>query len=164
MSASSPHVPDYIPKQLPVAEDKGSSSNPLSFPIGSPAARAVSGEACTLLLLFHCPSCLHSLDSAGGWNEGEQVEWNGDTDNTSWFRVLLLSRSEWPILVAGVLAAGIQGAIFPSFSIFFGQAIEAFTYPFNQVSSYAHNCWWLGLTAVLPCRYWASHTSGRGYF
>lgn len=71
------------------------------------------------------------------WNEVGQVEWNKDTDNVSWFRVLRLSGAEWPLLVSGAIAAGIQGAIFPSFSIFFGQALEAFTFPFFQVSSLA---------------------------
>ena len=51
----------------------------------------------------------------------------------SWFRVLRLSLPEWYLVVGGAMAAAVQGAIFPSFSIFFGQALEAFTFPFNQV-------------------------------
>lgn len=57
-----------------------------------------------------------------------------DIASTSLLNVLRLSRPEWLVLVAGVIAAGIQGAIFPSFSIFFGRALEAFTYPFHEVS------------------------------
>lgn len=44
--------------------------------------------------------------------------------------------NELPLLVVGVIAAGVQGAVFPSFSIFFGRALEAFTFPFNQVGGY----------------------------
>ena len=51
----------------------------------------------------------------------------------SWVRILALSRPEWRLLVLGVMAAGVQGAVFPSFSIFFGRALEVFTFPFNQV-------------------------------
>ena len=63
------------------------------------------------------------------------MERNGDNKNVSWFRVLRLSGAEWPLLVAGVMAASVQGAIFPSFSILFGQALVVLTFPFNQVSS-----------------------------
>jgi ABC-type multidrug transport system fused ATPase/permease subunit len=63
---------------------------------------------------------------------GEEME-EEKTLSLSWFSVLRLSVPEWPLLVAGVTAAGIQGAVFPSFSIFFGRALEAFTFPFNQV-------------------------------
>ena len=88
------------------------------------------------------------------------MEWNKDIEKVSWFRVLRLSVAEWPLLVAGVLAAGVQGAIFPSFSIFFGQALEAFTFPFNQVSPGSSN---LGrLYCPSPNRSWDSHTSGHG--
>ena len=68
------------------------------------------------------------------WNGNDQMEQNEDTLTVSWLRVLRLSISEWPVLVAGVIAAGVTGAIFPSFSIFFGEALEVFTYPFNLVS------------------------------
>ena len=62
------------------------------------------------------------------------VEWNMEPPRVSWFRVILLSLRQWPLLIPGLLAAGVQGAIFPSFAIFFSQALETFTYPFNQVS------------------------------
>lgn len=81
-----------------------------------------------------------SLGSVEELNNGEQVKWNRTTDSVSWYRVLHLSRAEWPILVIGVIAAAMQGAIFPSFSIFFGQAIRTFTYPFDEVSHTLS--WW----------------------
>ena len=58
-----------------------------------------------------------------------------DAGSVSLFRVLRLSLAEWPVLVAGVIAAGVQGAIFPSFSIFFGRALQAFTFPFHEARS-----------------------------
>ena len=116
---------------------------------------------------MHMHACLHTLSATGMCsshclvskeesNEDEKVEWN----KVSWFRVLRLSVAEWPLLVAGVIAAGVQGAIFPSFSIFFGQALEAFTFPFNLVSP--ASCHWPRLHCLSPNRCLDSHTSGRG--
>ena len=70
----------------------------------------------------------------------EVLEWDGgwqtrDMAEVTWLRVLRLSTPELGLLLLGVLMAALQGAIFPSFSIFFGQALEDFTFPFNQVSA-----------------------------
>ena len=77
-------------------------------------------------MLFH--SCRRCIPDMQGAAEDKPKSWP-----LSWLQVLLLSASEWPLLVAMVMAAAVQGAIFPSFAIFFGQALEAFTFPFNQV-------------------------------
>ena len=67
--------------------------------------------------------------------EEEEVERDKgeEKDELSWLQVLALSRHEWWLVVGGVLAAAVQGAVFPSFSIFFGRALQVFTFPFNQV-------------------------------
>lgn len=103
-------------------------------PVDSPAVRPSSSGKWLCLGWSIVDPIMPSSDSVEELTESEQVEWSRSTDNVPWFRVLHLSCAEWPILVIGVVAAGLQGAIFPSFSIFFGQAIEAFTYPFNEVS------------------------------
>lgn len=97
-------------------------------------------------------------------NVDKPVEWNDAQPNVSWFHVLRLSFSEWPILLVGLLAAGIQGAIFPSFAIFFSQALEVFTYPFNEVRANHNNIMaYYNMLPPLLCRYLNSYICGHGY-
>ena len=40
---------------------------------------------------------------------------------------------EWWLIALGLMAAGIDGAVFPVFSFFFGGAVHAFSQPAEQI-------------------------------
>ena len=54
---------------------------------------------------------------------------------------------EWWIIILGLVGAVVNGVIFPSFALFFGQVLQVFTLPPNEVLSAIHL--WAGLFIVL---------------
>ena len=54
---------------------------------------------------------------------------------------------EWWIIAIGVLAAGVKGMIFPSFSLFFGQILTVFQLPSDEVLGAVHM--WAALFVAL---------------
>ena len=57
------------------------------------------------------------------------------------------NKKEWWIICIGVLAAAVNGAMFPSFSLFFGEILKVFQLPANQVLGEIHL--WAALFIVL---------------
>jgi ABC-type multidrug transport system fused ATPase/permease subunit len=51
------------------------------------------------------------------------------------YRILALNAREWWLIILGILAALLQGSIFPLFAIFFGNILSAFYQPRDQVLS-----------------------------
>ena len=77
----------------------------------------------------------------------QQEAWDKDIPAVPLHRVLALNAKEWWLIAIGVLAAGVNGLIFPSFSIFFGEIIRVFSLPPDQVLSSIHM--WTGLFIAL---------------
>lgn len=53
-------------------------------------------------------------------------------------RVIAKNAPEWWLIVIGVIAAAINGCLFPAFSLFFGEILEVFTLPPDQVLRNTH--------------------------
>ena len=58
-----------------------------------------------------------------------------------------MNAKEWWLIVLGVLGAMINGSIFPLFAIFFGEILEVFGLPADEVFGEIHL--WAGLFIVL---------------
>ena len=62
-------------------------------------------------------------------------------------RVIAKNAPEWWIITFGLIAAGISGALFPAFAIFFGEILEVFVQPPGRVLDSIHL--WAGLFVLL---------------
>lgn len=67
--------------------------------------------------------------------------------SVSFLKVLHLSSREWWLILLGVLGSVVDGAVYPIFAIIFGEALEVFSLPANQVIPNIHK--WAGLFLVL---------------
>ena len=65
----------------------------------------------------------------------------------SLLRVLKANANEWWIIGVGLLGSFFLGAIFPAFAIFFGEVLDVFTRPANEILDGLH--FWAGLFLIL---------------
>lgn len=77
----------------------------------------------------------------------DKEEWDKDIPDVSLFRVIALNAKEWWIIVIGVIGAGVNGSIFPLFSIIFGQILGVFALPPDEIQSGINI--WAGLMIIL---------------
>ena len=63
------------------------------------------------------------------------------------WRVIRENSKEWWIITLGVLAAAINGLVFPSFPLFFGEILKIFQLPADEVLGETHM--WAALFIVL---------------
>ena len=56
----------------------------------------------------------------------QQEAWDKDIPAVPLHRILALNGKEWWLITLGVFGAGINGLVFPSFSIFFGEILRVF--------------------------------------
>ena len=74
----------------------------------------------------------------------------------SLFRVIKLNAREWWIILLGILGAAVNGSIWPLFALLFGEILEVFSRPADEVLGAVHL--WAGLFIVLGI------VSGAGVF
>lgn len=74
----------------------------------------------------------------------------------SLWRIMKANAKEWWIILLGLLGAFINGSIWPLFSLLFGEILEVFARPADQILSGTHL--WAGLFIVLGI------VSGGGVF
>ena len=83
----------------------------------------------------------------------DQEAWDKELPEAGFLKVIRLNAKEWWIILIGVLASAIGGAIFPVFGIVLGETLGAFSLPVNEVVSgvslYAGLFWVLGFVAGL---------------
>jgi ABC-type multidrug transport system fused ATPase/permease subunit len=65
----------------------------------------------------------------------KQEKWDAELPEVPLYRILALNAREWWLIILGILAALLQGSIFPLFAIFFGNILSAFYQPRDQVLS-----------------------------
>ena len=65
----------------------------------------------------------------------------------SLLRVIKLNAREWWIIVVGVLGSAINGSIWPLFALLFGEILEVFSRPSDEILGAIHV--WAGLFIVL---------------
>ena len=68
------------------------------------------------------------------------------TNKVSLFRVIKLNSKEWWIILVGLQGALISGSIWPLFALLFGEILEAFARPADEILSALHQ--WAGLFLV----------------
>ncbi|CAI8032913.1 ATP-dependent translocase ABCB1 [Geodia barretti] len=85
-----------------------------------------------------------------------QEEWDKDTPKVSILRVMKLNAREWWIILIGVVGAAVNGCIWPAFAFLFGEILEVFALPPDEVLDEIHV--WAGLFIVLGV------VSGTGVF
>jgi ABC-type multidrug transport system fused ATPase/permease subunit len=76
-----------------------------------------------------------------------QEEWDKDTPKVSILRVIKLNAREWWIILIGVIGAAVNGCIWPAFGFLFGEILEVFALPPDQILDEIHV--WAGLFIVL---------------
>ena len=74
----------------------------------------------------------------------------------SLYRVIKLNAREWWIILLGILGSAVNGSIWPLFALLFGEILEVFSRPANEVLGAVHL--WAGLFIVLGI------VSGAGVF
>ena len=74
----------------------------------------------------------------------------------SLFRVIKLNAKEWWVILLGLLGAAINGSIWPLFALLFGEILEVFARPADEVLDAIHV--WAGMFIVLGI------VSGAGVF
>ncbi|KIY50745.1 P-loop containing nucleoside triphosphate hydrolase protein [Fistulina hepatica ATCC 64428] len=67
------------------------------------------------------------------------------------YRMLLVNRRCWPEITIGLIAAFIDGAVFPCFGILFGHVLNGFSLPNNHEKRHAgdRNALWMFIIAIL---------------
>ena len=65
----------------------------------------------------------------------------------SLLRVLKANANEWWLIGLGLLGSLVLGSVFPAFAIFFGEILDVFTRPADQILDGLHP--WAGLFLVL---------------
>ena len=63
----------------------------------------------------------------------KQEEWDKDIPPVSLGKVIKVNAPEWWLIIIGVLAAMINGSVFPVYSILFGEVLRVFQMPHDQV-------------------------------
>ena len=56
----------------------------------------------------------------------QQEEWDKEIPQASFFRLMKVNAPEWWLIVIGVLAAIVNGSVFPVYSILFGEVLRVF--------------------------------------
>ena len=83
----------------------------------------------------------------------DQEAWDKELPEAGFSKVIRLNAKEWWIILIGVLASAIGGAIFPVFGVVLGETLGAFSLPLEEVvdgvSLYAGLFWVLGFVAGL---------------
>lgn len=74
----------------------------------------------------------------------------------SLLRVIKLNAREWWIIIIGLLGAAVNGSIWPLFALLFGEILEVFARPADEILDGIHV--WAGLFIVLGI------VSGAGVF
>lgn len=82
-----------------------------------------------------------------GVNGRDEEEEEEEETSVSFLKVLRLSSREWWLILMGVLGSVVDGAVYPVFAIIFGEALEVFSLPANQVVPNINK--WAGLFLVL---------------
>ncbi len=81
----------------------------------------------------------------------DQEQWDKDLPEVSLFRVIRLNAPEWWMILLGVIASALSGAVFPVFGLVFGEILGVFSLPLDEivpgVSLYAGLFWVLGFVA-----------------
>ncbi len=79
--------------------------------------------------------------------EEEEEEEEEELPNVSILRIFSVNREWWWLITLGAIAAVINGTIFPAFAIIFGEVLEVFSRPANEVLAGTHL--WAGVFLVL---------------
>ena len=77
----------------------------------------------------------------------KQEEWDKDIPSVPIHRVLGLNRPEWFIIVFGIVGAAINGFIWPSFALLFGEILTVFALPPDEILDEIHM--WAALFIVV---------------
>lgn len=98
--------------------------------------------------LFSQPSShTDSLAVAQETPRKEEGETEDDLPDVSLLQILRANGREWWLIALGVLGAVVNGATFPAFAVIFGEVLEVFSRPADQVLEATHL--WAGLFLVL---------------
>ena len=62
-----------------------------------------------------------------------QEEWDKEIPPASFLRLLKVNAPEWWLIIIGVLAAIVNGSVFPVYSILFGEVLRVFQMPPDEV-------------------------------
>ncbi len=79
--------------------------------------------------------------------EKKQEVWDKDLQDVPLKRIIVLNAKEWWMILLGTIGAAIGGSILPLFAIFFGEILDAFAQPPDQVLGAVHL--WAGLFFAL---------------
>lgn len=71
-------------------------------------------------------------------SEKQQEEWDKELPVAPLSRIIAVNAKEWWLIILGVIGAAVNGLIFPSFSIFFGEILRIFGLPPDQVLGETH--------------------------
>ena len=89
-------------------------------------------------------------------SEKQQELWDKEVPEVPLWRVLKVNAKEWWIIILGLLGAAIAGSIWPLFGVLFGEFLDVFALPADEVVEESHL--WGGLLIVLGI------VSGLGVF
>ncbi len=91
------------------------------------------------------------VKSQASVKDKDQELWDKDLPEVSILRVIRLNAPEWWMILLGVIASALSGAVFPVFGLVFGEILLVFSLPLDQivsgVSLYAGLFWVLGFVA-----------------
>ena len=78
--------------------------------------------------LYFSYTYTHTLQGAAPkvTSRKQQEDWDKEIPNTSFLRLLRVNSSEWWLIAVGVLAAIVNGSIFPIFSLLLGEVLTIF--------------------------------------
>ena len=82
----------------------------------------------SIYMLCHSYTHTHTLQGAAQkvTSRKQQEEWDKEIPNTSFLRLLRVNSPEWWLIAVGVLAAIVNGSVFPIYSILFGEVLKVF--------------------------------------
>ncbi len=79
--------------------------------------------------------------------EEKQEEWDKEIPSVPLSRVLKLNLREWWIIALGLCGAALAGPIWPLFGLIFGEVLDVFARPHDEVLDHVHS-WGALLIAV----------------
>ncbi|OCT75760.1 ATP-binding cassette sub-family B member 5 isoform X1 [Xenopus laevis] len=83
-------------------------------------------EKASLIQRFNSHTSLKNKNLEEEDEEESSKSKEKDLPNVSFLQIMKLNRSEWPYILLGIIAAGVNGAVYPSFSIFYARVIAVF--------------------------------------
>ena len=118
-------------------------SLPVPLSLSLPLVVSLSPFSLSLTHRLFMLSCYMYLSSFSP----QQEEWDKNIPEVKLTRVLALNAKEWWIILLGLLGSVITGSIFPLFAVIFGNILDVFTLPPEEIFDEIH--FWAAMFIVL---------------